>query len=91
MTLLFFIAFWALLLGIAEVIGSFRLPGEIKEKWAMTLSGFICLFVGLVLLSRSGVGAVGNGWVIGLFAIALGLVWSFIGFKVRRFNLKASE
>jgi uncharacterized membrane protein HdeD (DUF308 family) len=84
MTLLFFIAFWALLSGIAEVVGSFRLPGEIKGKWLITLSGFICLLLGLVLLFRSGLGAVGNAWVIGLFIIVFGLLWSFIGFKARK-------
>ena len=84
MTLLFFIAFWALLSGIAEVIGSFRLPGTIKGKWLITLSGFVCLLLGLVLLFRSGLGALGNTWVIGLFIIVFGLLWSFIGFKARK-------
>jgi uncharacterized membrane protein HdeD (DUF308 family) len=58
MTLLVFIASWTLLSGIAEMIGSFRLPGEIKGKWLISLSGFVCLLLGLVLLFRSGVGAV---------------------------------
>jgi uncharacterized membrane protein HdeD (DUF308 family) len=84
MTLLFFIAFWALLSGIAEVIGSFRLPGAIKGKWLITLSGLVCLLLGLVLLFRSGLGAVGNAWVIGLFIIVFGLLWLFIGFKARK-------
>ena len=84
MTLLFFIAFWALLSGIAEVIGSFRLPGAIKAKWLITLSGIVCLLLGLVLLFRSGLGAVGNASVIGLFTIVFGLLWSFIGFKARK-------
>ena len=84
MTLLYFIAFWALLSGIAEVIGSFRLPGAIKGKWLITLSGLVCLLLGLVLLFRSGLGAVGNAWVIGLFIIVFGLLWLFIGFKARK-------
>ena len=83
-TLLFLIAFWALLSGIAEVIGSFRLAGASKGKWLITLSGFVCLLLGLVLLFRSGLGAVGNASVIGLFTIVFGLLWSFIGFKARK-------
>jgi hypothetical protein len=27
---------------------------------------------------------VGNAWVIGLFIIVFGLLWSFIGFKARK-------
>ena len=83
-TLLVFIALWALLSGIAEVIGSFRFPGAIKEKWLITLSGFVCLLLGLVLLFRSGLGAVGNASAIGLSAIVFGFLWSFIGFKARK-------
>ena len=83
-TLLVFITLWAFLSGIAEVIGSFRLPGEIKGKWLITLSGFVCLLLGLILFFRSGLGAVGNASVIGLSAIVFGLLWSFIGFKTRK-------
>jgi len=83
-TLLVFIALWALLSGIAEVIGSFRLPGEMKGKWVITLSGLVCLLLGLVLLFRSGLGAVGNASAIGLSAIAFGFLWLFVGFKARK-------
>ena len=84
MTLLVFIALWALLSGIAEVIGSFRLPGDIKGKWLITLSGFVCLLLGLVLVFRSGLGALGNASTIGLFGIIFGFLWAFIGFKARK-------
>ena len=84
MTLLFFIAFWGLLTGVAELIGSFRLPGEIKEKWVITLSGLVCLLLGLILLSRSEAGATGNASVIGLFGIVFGLLWFLVGLKARK-------
>jgi len=83
-TLLVFIALWALLSGVAEAIGSFRLPGEMKGKWVITLSGLVCLLLGLILLFRSGLGAVGNASAIGLSAIAFGLLWLFVGFKARK-------
>jgi len=76
-TLLVFI-FWAFLTGIAEVIGSFRLPGEIKEKWLITLSGLVCLLLGVVMLFRSGLGAVGNASAIGPFVIVL----AFCGYSL---------
>ena len=84
MTLLFFIAFWALLSGIAEITGSLRLPRTIKGKWLITLSGFVCLLLGLVLLFRSALGAEGNASVIGLSGILFGLLWLFVGFKARK-------
>ena len=75
---------WALLSGIAEVIGCFRLTGEMKEKWVITPSGWVCLLFGLILLFRSGLGAVENASAIGLSAIVIGFLWSFIGFKARK-------
>jgi len=86
MTLLLFIAFWALLTGLAELIGSFRLPGEIKGKWVITLNGLICLLLGLILFLRSETGATGNASVIGLFGIVFGLLWLFVGLKARKEN-----
>jgi uncharacterized membrane protein HdeD (DUF308 family) len=83
-TLLFFISFWALLTGVTELVGSFRLPGEMKEKWVMTLSGLVCLVLGLIVLSRSGAGATGNAGMIGLLVMIYGLLWLFVGFKVRK-------
>ncbi len=83
-TLLLFISFWAILTGVAELIGSFRLPGEMKAKWVITLSGLICLVLGLIVLSRSGAGATGNAAWIGLLGIIYGLLWLFLGFKVRK-------
>jgi len=83
-TLLLFVSFWALLTGVAELIGSFRLPAEMKEKWLVTLSGLVCLVLGLILLSRSEAGATGNATGIGLLGIIYGFLWLFVGLKVRK-------
>jgi len=87
-TLLVFIILWAFLTGIAEVIGSFRLPGEIKEKWLITLSGLVCLLLGVVLLFRSGLGAVVNASAIGPFVIVFGLLLLFVGLRGRKLYSK---
>jgi len=83
-TLLIIISLWALLTGVAELVGSFRLPSEMKEKWVITLSGLVCLVLGLIILSRSGAGATGNATVIGLLGMIYGLLWLFVGLKARK-------
>jgi uncharacterized membrane protein HdeD (DUF308 family) len=87
-TLVVLIVLWALLTGVAELIGSFRLPGEMKEKWVVTVSGLVCLLLGLIVLFRSGAGATGNAIAIGLLGIIYGLLWLFIGFKARKLTSK---
>jgi uncharacterized membrane protein HdeD (DUF308 family) len=86
MTLLLFVAFWALLSGLTELIGSLRLPADVKGKPAVTVSGLVCLLFGVVLLFRSGAGATGNGSVIGIAVIVYGLLWLFVGLKARDGN-----
>jgi len=82
-TLVYFIAFWALLTGAAELIGSLRLPGEVKERRMISLSGVVCFFLTLLLLLRTGPGATGNASVIGIFGMVIGLLWLFTGLKAR--------
>jgi uncharacterized membrane protein HdeD (DUF308 family) len=55
-----------------------------KAKWVITLSGLVCLLLGLILLFRSEAGATGNATVIGLLGIIYGLLWLFVGLKVRK-------
>jgi uncharacterized membrane protein HdeD (DUF308 family) len=55
-----------------------------KEKWAITLSGLVGLVLGFIALSRSGAGAIGNATVIGLLGIIFGLLWLFVGLRVRK-------
>jgi uncharacterized membrane protein HdeD (DUF308 family) len=87
-TMHFIIGFWSVLTGLGEVIGSSRLSGEVKEKWAMTLSGLLRLLLGVILLVRPGSGAVENAWLIGLFAIGFSLLWLFFGFRTRTLSSK---
>jgi uncharacterized membrane protein HdeD (DUF308 family) len=84
MTLFMFIALWAFFTGIMEMAVSLRLPGDMRGKRLITLGGLVCLLLGLVLISRSESGAVGNASVIGLSAIVFGLLWAFAGFKARK-------
>jgi uncharacterized membrane protein HdeD (DUF308 family) len=84
MTLLVFISFWALLSGIVQLIGSFRLPGDIEGKGAVTLSGLVCLLFGVVLFFRSGEGATGNASVIGIAVMVYGVLWLIVGLKARK-------
>jgi len=84
MTLLVIIALWSLLTGVTELIGSFRLSGETKEKWLIALSGLVCLLFGLILLFHSEAGATGNASLIGLLGIIYGLPWLFLGLRFRK-------
>ncbi len=80
-TLIFFIVFWSVLIGMGEVIGSLRLPNEIKQKWVLTVSGLVGVLFAIILFSRSELGTVKNASLIGSFSIAFGILWLFFGLK----------
>ena len=82
--LLFFIAGWAIVLGIFEIIGAIRLRKEIEGEWLLILNGAISVLFGLLLLWRPGVGALAVVWIIGAYAILLGIIYVIFGLKLRK-------
>jgi len=45
--------------------------GRNEKKWVIALSGWVCLLFGLILLFRSGLGAVGNASAIDFLRLLL--------------------
>lgn len=80
--LLFLIAFWAIAMGIAEIVGAIRLRKEIDNEWLLAASGVISVLFGLLLLSRPAAGALALITVIGAFAIVHGVLLAWFALKV---------
>lgn len=82
--LLMFIAGWAIALGVFEIAGAIRLRKEIDNEWLLILNGAISVLFGLALLWRPGVGALAVVWMIGAYAIVLGVIYVAFALKLRR-------
>jgi len=82
--LVFYIAGWAILAGIFKILTAFRIRKEVKGEWFLGLSGLISILVGLILILRRGAGVLAVAWLIGIFAIVLGIFLMFVGLKFRR-------
>ncbi len=79
--LLFFIAFWALITGIFEIIYAIAqwktLPGK---GWILT-GGVLSIIIGAILLSNPVAGALALMWVIALYLVLFGImliIFSFV-------------
>jgi uncharacterized membrane protein HdeD (DUF308 family) len=81
--LLAFIAAWAIVTGILEIVAAIRLRKEIEGEWALGLSGVLSILFGVILMARPGVGALAVVWLIGAYAIAFGIVMVVLSFKLR--------
>ena len=84
LVLLFFIAGWAIALGIFQIVGAIRLRKEIDNEWWLVLGGVLSILFGAILLIAPGAGAIGLIWVIASYAIAFGVLLVMAALKLKR-------
>jgi hypothetical protein len=73
MVLLFFIAGWAIEIGILEIVGAIKLRKEIDNEWLLIAGGVLSVLFGVAILVMPGAGALALVWLIGLYAIIYGV------------------
>jgi uncharacterized membrane protein HdeD (DUF308 family) len=83
LALLYFIAAWALVTGIFEIVAAIQLRRLIVGEWAMILSGLLSIALGVVLFVFPGAGAVSLVWMIGIYAILFGTALIFLAIRLR--------
>ena len=81
LVLLTFIAGWAIVIGVFEIVGAVRLRKEIEGEWLLALSGVLAILFGVALIAVPGAGLLSLVWLIGAFAIVAGV--SYIGLALR--------
>jgi uncharacterized membrane protein HdeD (DUF308 family) len=83
LVLLWFIASWAIVIGVMQVIGAIQLRKEIEGEWLLALNGILSIAFGLLLFIRPGEGALAVIWLIGVYAIAIGILLAVLAFRVK--------
>jgi uncharacterized membrane protein HdeD (DUF308 family) len=83
LVLLFFIAAWAILTGLFEIMAAIRLRKVIVGEWLLGLSGVISVLFGITLFVHPAAGALAVIWVIGIFAILNGLLLIFLSLRIK--------
>jgi uncharacterized membrane protein HdeD (DUF308 family) len=82
--LLYLIAAWAIVTGIFEIATAIRLRKEIRGEWAMIVGGALSVLFGVLLAVIGPVaGLFSLIWLIGIYAVAFGIMLLFAGFRVR--------
>jgi uncharacterized membrane protein HdeD (DUF308 family) len=82
--LLLFIAAWAIVIGVMELWGAIRLRKEIDGEWMLALSGLLAIAFGVALIVWPLAGALALVWLIGWFAIVVGVVYIGLAFQLRK-------
>jgi uncharacterized membrane protein HdeD (DUF308 family) len=84
LVLLAFVAGWSLIVGVMQLIGAISLRKEIDNEWMLALSGLANVIFGVLLMFQPVAGAVALAWMIGVFAIIVGLFYFSFGLRLRK-------
>lgn len=80
--LIYLIAIWAILTGVALVAAGMALI-RFAGEWLLVLSGVISVLLGIILFIQPGVGAIALSWWLGLYAILFGIALIGAAFRIR--------
>lgn len=82
--LLYLIAAWAIVSGVFQIIGAFRLRKEIEDEWLLALSGLVSVVFGALILANPGAGALGVAFAIGAFAVLFGVLQIALSLRLKK-------
>ena len=81
LALLFVLAFWSIVSGIAEIMESFAMRKRGSDTWGWVLAaGIVSVLFGIVLFLVPGAALITLLWLVGAYAVVFGviiIVWAF--------------
>lgn len=81
--ILLYIAAWALVTGVLEIVAAIRLRREIRGELWLALGGVLSIGLGLLLLAFPLSGVLGLLWLLAVYAIAFGISLVVLGISLR--------
>lgn len=81
--LLGFVAAWAVLGGILRIVAAIQLRKKIEGEWFMIASGALSIVFGVALIAVPNAGLMSIAWLIGFWAIAFGVLFVLLSFRLR--------
>ena len=91
LVLLYVVAIWAILSGIAEIIAAVALRREIEGEWVLFLVGVLSVVLGVAMAVLPSVGVLSLIWLVGLYALAVGVAMIVLAFRVRDVRRRGSS
>ena len=80
--LIYLIAIWAIISGIALIAGGIALIRHSGE-WLLVLSGIISVLLGIILFVQPGAGIIALSWWLGFYALLFGIALLAAAFRIR--------
>ncbi len=84
LALLYLIAGWAIVRGVFEIVGAIQLRRELENEGLLVLAGLASIAFGVLIFLFPGAGALSVVWLIGAFAIWVGILMLFLAFRLKK-------
>jgi uncharacterized membrane protein HdeD (DUF308 family) len=89
LALLFVIAAWALISGVAEIIFALSWPDTLAHPWLAALSGVLSVVFGILLVVWPRSGVIALTWLVGIYAIIYGANQLYYAYRLRALRQEA--
>lgn len=81
LTLLYLVAFWAITMGVLQIMAAIEFRREINGEFFVVLGGILSIVFGVLLVASPGTGLLSLVWIVGLWAELFG--FSSLGLAYR--------
>jgi uncharacterized membrane protein HdeD (DUF308 family) len=81
--LVYIAAAWAIVTGIFEVIAALEWRKVLSDAWMLGLGGVLSIILGALLISSPSAGLIAWAWLVGIYAIAYGVLYIVTGFRLK--------
>jgi uncharacterized membrane protein HdeD (DUF308 family) len=82
--LVYLVAFWGLLMGVAEVIWAFRMRHVIKGEGWYIISGILSILFSLLVFFYPAIGAITLALMFGIFIFIIGILFISLSLRLKR-------
>ena len=83
LALLFLIAAWALVTGVAEIVFALAWPDTLARPWLAALSGALSVVFGILLVVWPRSGVIALTWLVGIYAIIYGATRLYYAYRLQ--------
>ena len=81
--MLYLIAFWAVAIGVTEIVAAVKLAKHLQGTTLILISGILSVLFGGYLIFNPGQGIIAMLWLVALYAFLFGLILCWLGVKLR--------